>query len=166
MRKIGQAAVEVISYAIFFLLTLLFSLYAFYQLQFQEISKAQDSYTQEFSYKIAENINFVFSSGNNSWYSFPLPPNVLGKDYYLLVSFARPGFAGQKETGFVYVNLKDDKNTSKSAILITSAINFISSQDIGLVSSTSNLIRINSSIRCLNVSNNGGILYLSKGVSC
>lgn len=103
MQKLrnGQAAVEVFSYAAFFLLVFVASAAVFLQQQSQGLTRAENAYAQEVADGFSDRINTAFVAGPGFSQQFSVPPNILGRPYQIQVS-SGPSPAST-ETGFVYV---------------------------------------------------------------
>ncbi|MCX8198025.1 MAG: hypothetical protein N3F07_02410 [Candidatus Micrarchaeota archaeon] len=160
--SIGQAAVEVISYSVLFLLMLLLSIAIFFYLQSQEIAKAENAYAQQIAYQLSDQINVAFVAGDGFWHTVRIPPDLLGKNYQFMVSRAY-GQQAQNETGFVYVNWNSGKS-SVSAPAITASFG-ISSLGSG-IGYSGDFIEINSTVSCLNISNQAGNITFGRAASC
>ena len=118
-RTNGQAAVEVLSYAAFFLLVFVTSVAVFLQLQEQELSRAENAYAQQVAYQFADYIETAFISGPGFSEKVTMPSDIHGKPYTITISRALGGAGGQ-ETGFVYVDWRGPVHESSfSAPTIT-----------------------------------------------
>lgn len=105
-NKKGQAAVEVLAYASFFLLVFAVLSAVFLSAQGQELSRAENAYAQEIAYSFSDNVRTAFIAGPGFVQDLVLPPNLLGKPYAIrLSSAAEPGLGQDiRETGFIYVD--------------------------------------------------------------
>ncbi len=116
----AQAAIEVFSYAAFFLLVFVATAAIFFQQQSQGITRAENAYAQEIADGFADRIHTTFVAGPGFSQEFSVPKNILGRPYILQVS-AAPGPA-TVETGFVYVAWQGSSgNASLSSPTITTA---------------------------------------------
>ena len=118
----AQAAVELLSYAAFFLLAFVATAVVFLQLQGQELARAENAYAQEIAYQFADYIQVAFVAGPGFRQNVTMPERLLDKPYEIAVSHgAAPG---TNETGFVYVNWEGPvRNSTFSAPTITSNYN-------------------------------------------
>ena len=117
--KRGQAAVEVLAYAGFFFMVFVAAVSIFLQVQNQELSRAEHSYAQEIAYGFADSIHTAFVAGPGFVETVNVPKDILGKRYWLLVSYSKDASAG---TGYVYVDwLSGGKNESFSAPTVTAS---------------------------------------------
>ena len=82
----AQAAVELLAYAAFFLLAFVSVVAVFFQLQSQELSRAQHAYAQEISYSLADSIRTALVAGPGFWEEVDMAPNILGKPYNITIS--------------------------------------------------------------------------------
>ncbi|MEM4633922.1 MAG: hypothetical protein QW275_02085 [Candidatus Anstonellaceae archaeon] len=158
----AQAAVEMLSYGIFFLLVFVIATAVFLHLQAQEISRAENAYAQQLAYQLADQINIAFVAGPGFWHTVRVPPDLLGKQYRLIVSRAY-GQQAQYETGFVYVDWNGGKS-SVSAPTVTSAFSIgASGPGIGY---SGQFVEINSTVSCLNISNIAGNITFRRASAC
>ena len=129
--KIGQAAIEVMSYGALFLLVFVAVTAAVFQMQSQELSRAEFAYAQQEAYAFADHIQTAFIAGDGFWESVPVQPKLLGKDYKIVVSMPSSASAASVETGFVYVQWRGvSGNMSASAPTVTTKYGFISGPGI------------------------------------
>lgn len=126
--RCGQAAVEMLSYAAFFLFVFVSSASILLHMQNQEILRAETAYAQNVAHAFSNNIHVAFISGEGYKETVKLPKDILGKRYWLLIS--RSPNANEIETGFVYVEwLSDGKNMSFSAPTITANYTWVTDAD-------------------------------------
>lgn len=157
----AQAAVEVLSYAAFFLLVFVVSVALFLQLQGQELTRAEYAFAQQVAYQFADYVHVAFVAGPGFSQTISMPPTLLGKDYNITVS--RPssstaaGYQASTETGFAYVEWKSPSGTaSVSAPTLTTAYDATLCDGIG-VNSETGFVEINpSKTGPFNLSNEGG----------
>ncbi len=154
----GQAAIELLAYASFFLLVFVAVVAVFFQMQSQELSRAESSFAQEVAYQFADDINTAHIAGTGFWQKVELPPNILGKNYSLTVS-RRLGVLDE-ETGFVYVDWQgvSGRNVSLSAPTITGAYDYVRGEGVGNDSRDFILITAKS----VNISNLNGTIWIKK----
>ncbi|GEM_PF-916579 len=103
----AQAAVEVLAYASFFLLVFVAVVAVFFQMQSQELSRAEHAYAQEIAYEFSDHIHTTFVAGPGFYQVITVPPDLLGKPYNISISRKLPSAIGTTafvETGFVYVD--------------------------------------------------------------
>jgi hypothetical protein len=151
------------SYGAFFLLIFVIAVAIFFQMQSQEISRAEYAYAQQVAYHLSDQIHVAFVAGPGFWEVVRVPSDLLGKDYQFVVTRGQGQQAGH-EAGFVYVSWNNGAS-SVSAPTITTAYNaVISPGNIGYIDSTK--IEINRSTSCLNISNSGGNIMFSKASIC
>jgi len=174
--KSGQAAVEVLAYASFFLLVFAAIAAVFLQLQSQELSRAESAYAQQIAYGLADNVHTAFIAGPGFSQEVALPLKLLGKDYSIRVSsstlpLSQPVQSGVGETGFVYVDWQGTADTQTFSVpSVTSA--FRATESRPFISIDGNFIEIDAS-KCqrLNISSvtdssgNDEILF-EKGSGC
>ncbi len=141
----AQAAVEVLSYASFFLLVFVAAVALFLQLQGQELSRAQYAFAQQVAFQFADNIKVAFVAGPGFSQTVSMPPLLLGKNYTITVS--RPssetpgGYQADTETGFVYVEWQSSSGTaSVSAPTLTTSYDFV--RCAGITSNTQGFVVI------------------------
>ena len=164
----GQAAVEVLAYASFFMFVFAIGIAAFFQMQSQEISRAEYAYAQEIAEEFADYVNTAYVAGPGFREEVTLPPELLGKDYEIRVSSRGTGEA----TGFVYVSWPAPAGSpgKPSAIAPTPATNFkaVSSGDfikvdgdfIVIKPANGGKIRIENNLT--GTENNENVIYISK----
>ena len=101
----GQAAVEVLAYASFFLLVFAAVTAVFLQMQNNELSRAESAYAQEIAYGFADNVRTAFIAGPGFSQEITLPARLLGKPYKIRISSSAdlPPDSPVAETGFIYV---------------------------------------------------------------
>jgi len=117
-KKRAQAAAEVLSYAAFFLLIFVASVAVFFQMQSQELSRAENAYAQEIAYGFSDHIRTAFIAGDGFSQRFDIAPDILGKPYKIWLS--RGTNPNLKETGIVYVEWKGSSGeTSLSSPTVT-----------------------------------------------
>ena len=105
-------------YAGFFFMVFVTAVAVFLQVQNQELSRAENAYAQEIAYGFADSIQTAFVAGPGFVESVRLPPDILGKRYWVEVSHS-PN-ADSLETGLVYVEwLSNGQNMSFSAPTVT-----------------------------------------------
>ncbi|HIH19609.1 TPA: hypothetical protein HA225_06605 [Candidatus Micrarchaeota archaeon] len=159
----GQAAVEVLAYAAFFLLVFVTSVAIFLQLQEQELSRAENAFAQEVAYGFADHIETAFVAGKGFSQTVTLPSNIHGKPYIITVSKAER--ADLKETGFVYVDWQGPSRiNSFSAPTITSSYDLLVDPSGFISNPNANSILINASkgLR-VKIENTGSSIKFSKG---
>ena len=161
MKIKAQAAIELLSYAAFFLFTFVAATAVFFQLQSQELSRAERSLAQELAYQLADQINTAFIAGPGFSQAVQIRPTLLGKPYSFSIS--RITGATDKESGLVYVNWQDSSGQrTVSAPTVTAAYDLVvSSGYIG--TDGSNFIMVNSTIGTLNMTNTDGTIKFRKG---
>ena len=143
-RLRAQAAIEVFSYAAFFLLIFVATAAIFFQQQSQGITRAENAYAQEIADGFADRIHTAFVAGSGFSQEFSIPSNILGRPYLLQVS-AAPGPA-TTETGFIYVVWQGSSGeASLSAPTITTDYRATEFQDFIKVSATTGRITIDAS---------------------
>jgi hypothetical protein len=114
----AQAAVELLAYAAFFFAVFVTAVAIFIQVQTQELSRSENAYAQEIAYGFADSIHTAFVAGPGFTESVSVPRDILGKRYWLMVSYSPD--AASYETGLVYVEwLSNGRNSSFSAPTIT-----------------------------------------------
>ena len=119
-RMRAQAAVEMLSYAAFFLLVFVASVSVFFQQESQGLTRAESAYAQQIADSFADSIQTAFVAGPGFSQQVSIPHDLLGKPYKILVSYSPP--PSSAETGFVYVEWNGvSGSTSFSAKTITSA---------------------------------------------
>lgn len=108
----GQAAVEVLSYAAFFMLVFVVSVAIFLQLEEQELSRAENAFAQQVAYQFADYIETAFIAGPGFSENVTMPDSIHGRPYTITVSLpAGLGGAGSQETGFVYIDWRGPVRT-------------------------------------------------------
>ena len=155
----AQAAVEMLSYASFFLFVFVVAVAVFFQIQTQELSRAETAYAQEVAYGFANQIRTAYIAGNGFEERVTIPKDILNKPYTLSIS--RNQNPTGTETGFVYVEWQGPNGPrSFSASTITSNYNAAISPGFIFYSSPY-MITINASRNLpINISNNnGGIIF-------
>ncbi|VVB99635.1 Uncharacterised protein [uncultured archaeon] len=145
-RNKGQAAVEVLAYASFFLLAFVATMAVFFQMQSQELSRAEHAYAQEVAYQFADYVHTAFVAGPGFVQNVTLAPDILGKPYTISVSqkvATSATSAAERETGFAYVDWQGPSGLSTySAPTITAAYAATESSCIK-VDTTTSFIRMN-----------------------
>jgi hypothetical protein len=137
------------------------------QVQNQELSRAEHSYAQEIAYGFADNIQTAFVAGPGFVETVRVPKDILGKRYWLLVSYSQD--ASAIATGFVYVDwFSGGKNTSFSAPTVTASYSPTTDSD-GFVTVTappgqSTFIVVDARQNFpIKISNEGGTIRIAKG---
>jgi len=158
----AQAAIELLAYAAFFLFTFVAAVAVFFQLQAQEISRAERSFAQEIAFQMADQINTAFIAGSGFSQSVQITPMLLGKPYTMTIS--RITGATSKESGLVYVNWKgpSGQELTVSAPTVTAAYNLTPSANYVWTDSSSFTV-VNSTIGTLNMTNRNGTIHFTKG---
>lgn len=122
----GQAAIEVLSYAAFFMLVFVVGAAIFLQLEEQELSRAENAFAQQVAYQFADYIETAFIAGPGFSGNVTVPASIHGRPYTISVS--RPsgiGGAGSQETGFVYIDWRGPVRASSfSAPSVTADYQF------------------------------------------
>lgn len=112
----GQAAVEVLAYASFFLLVFVMVSAVFMSAQAQELTHAENAYAQEIAYGFSDNVRTSFIAGPGFSQTISLPPNLLGKPYTLRISSTQfSPDAEIRESGFVFVEWQGQANPQSFA---------------------------------------------------
>ncbi|VVB73931.1 Uncharacterised protein [uncultured archaeon] len=159
--KGGQASVELISYASFFFLVFMAAVAIFFQIQGQEMSRAEYANAQEIANGLADRIHTAFVAGPGFEERFFLSRSLLNRPYTLSVtSGATPQ---SQQTGFVYVEWQGASGpASYSAVAI--ATNYTATTQSGFISFAANRIAINASQGlALNISNENGTIRFKPG---
>jgi hypothetical protein len=107
----GQAAIEVLAYASFFLLVFVSITAVFLQAQNQEMTRAENAYAQQIAYAFADQVHTAAIAGPGFSQQVAIPPDLLGKPYTLRIS--SPQVAQQAnitESAFVYVEWQGQGN--------------------------------------------------------
>ncbi len=159
----AQAAVELMSYAAFFLLILVATIAIFFQTQSQETTRAENAYAQEIAYGFADHIRTAFIAGSGFSENFTIQPSILGKPYRILVS----GYGASPasvETGIVYVEWQGPGgNASFSAPTVTAAYG-VTTYGQFITHPPGNFIVIDSEYgQSLLMNNTNGVIRISKG---
>ena len=159
----AQAAIELMSYAAFFLLILVATIAIFFQTQAQETTRAENAYAQEVAYGFADHIRTAFIAGSGFSENFTIQPNILGKPYRILVSHS--GSPALKETGLVYVEWQGPGGSaSLSAPSVTAAYQSINYGSFITQPPPGNFIVIDSEYgQSILMSNSNGRITISKG---
>ena len=142
----GQAAVEVLAYASFFLLVFAVISAVLLSAQSQELSRAESAYAQEIAYTFADHVRTAFIAGPGFVQDIELSPRLLGKPYVMRLSSAgEPGPDQEiRETGFIYVKWQGQNDQSSfSAPAATS--HFLPKYDGKMVRDDSGFILVNAS---------------------
>lgn len=140
----GQAAIEVMSYGALFLLVFVAITAAVFQLQSQELARAEFAYAQQAAYAFADHIQTAFIAGDGFWERVPVQPKLLGKDYKIVISRPSGSSAALVETGFVYVQWRSAYgNMSASAPTVTTK--YAPSIGLGIDTNTQNFVEISPS---------------------
>jgi hypothetical protein len=157
----GQAAIEVMSYAGFFLLVFVVTVAVFLQLQNQELARAENAFAQEVAYQFADQIKTASIAGSGFWQNVSLAPTINGKPYKIYVS--RGGQPGVTETGLVYVEwAAPSGNQTFSAPTITSSYSALT--DGSMITTDADYIIIDPSMgSAVKMENVGGRIIFSKG---
>ena len=170
----GQAAVEVLAYASFFLLVFVMISSVFLSAQGQELSRAENAYAQEIAYGFSDSVRTSFIAGPGFAQVITIPPNLLGKPYLLRISSTSFGQGAQiKETGFAYIDWQGQANQQSFASpLVANSFDAVDTSD-GFIKvdrgSPTQFITINASIgarlKLSNVldSDGKGIILIEKG---
>ncbi|MEM2137718.1 MAG: hypothetical protein QW568_01390 [Candidatus Anstonellaceae archaeon] len=158
----AQAAIELLAYAAFFLFTFVAAVAVFFQLQAQEVSRAERSFAQELAFQLSDQINTAFIAGSGFSQSVQITPMLLGKPYTMTISRITGPTA--KESGLVYVNWKgpSGQELTASALTVTAAYNLTPSANY-ISTDASNFIVVNSTIGTLNMTNKNGTIHFTKG---
>ena len=160
----AQAAIEVLAYAGFFFLVFVAAVSVFLNIQNQELTRAENSYAQEIAYGFSDSIHTTFVAGPGFVQTVRMPRDILGKRYWLKVSYS-PN-AATSETGLAYVEWESfGKNTSYSAQTITANYQPIT-DSLGFVTTPpgSNFIVIDANQNLpINISNVNGTIKIGKG---
>ncbi|MCX8174791.1 MAG: hypothetical protein N3E51_01135 [Candidatus Micrarchaeota archaeon] len=165
----GQAAVEVLSYASFFLLGFVVATAVFFQMQSIEISRAEHSFAQEIAYELADHIHTAFVAGPGFVQNVTLPSDILGKPYRISISRKPSTMALVPETGFVYVEwMGPSQNSSFSAPTITSSYSLVSYSGFIETNAETGFIEINPAgypggRPTIRMENMNGTIRISKG---
>ena len=154
----GQAAVELLAYAAFFLLIFVSSVAVFSQQQSQGLTRAESAYAQQIALSFADSIQTAFVAGPGFSQQVSIPHDLLGKPYKLVLS---KGLSpASTETGFVYVEWNGIRgNTSFSAPAITSAYSVTESGSFIVLDTPTNQIIIDPNQGqqlCMRNTNEGG----------
>lgn len=137
----AQSAIEVISYAAFFLLIFIATMGVLLQQQNQGLIRAENAFAQELAFSIADSIHTAFVAGPGFSQIVKLPNDVLGTPYNISISFSSS--PSSIETGFVYVELiGSPRRASFSAPTITTSYFALSSGNFIKVDSASERIII------------------------
>jgi hypothetical protein len=160
----GQAAVEVLSYAAFFLLVFIGSVAVFLQMQNQDIVRAEYSYAQQIANRIADQVHVAVVAGNGFVQAVSIPNSLLGKEYNITIS--RPNLASPAavETGFVYIEwvASNGRLASVSAPTITSSYDVVTWAPKITLNATTNSIIVRSDVGRINMTNINGTIKISK----
>jgi hypothetical protein len=150
-----------LAYASFFLFTFVAAVAVFFQLQAQEVSRAERSFAQELAFQLADQINTAFIAGSGFSQSVQITPLLLGKPYTITIS--RITSSTSKESGLVYVNWRgpSGQELTASAPTVTAAYNLTASSGY-IRADTANFIVVNSTIGNLNMTNRNGTIYFTK----
>lgn len=170
----GQAAVEVLAYASFFLLVFAVVSAVFLQMQSQELSRAETAYAQEIAYSLSDHVRTAFTAGGGFTEEITLPARLLGKQYSIRVSSSAdlPPETPVKETGFIYVDWQGASGRqSFSAPASTSVFRAVDSPPF--ISTDGNFISVDAGIcQKLNISNvvdqrdGKNVLLFEEGSGC
>ena len=153
-----------LGYAAFFMLVFVIAMVVFFQMQSQELSRAENAFAQEVAYSFADSIRTAFIAGSGFSQSVAVPPDILGKPYVIGVSHS--GDPGISETGFVYVYWQGQlRNASLSAPTVTSDYGMVTSGSFMTGDKGAEIIRINPAGNCqvVNMTNINGRIIFSKG---
>ena len=107
----GQAAIEVLAYASFFLLVFVSISAIFLSAQNQEMSRAENAYAQQLANTCADPVHTSAIAGPGFSQKVDIPPDLLGKPYTIRIS--SPQVAKQSkitESAFVYVEWQGQNN--------------------------------------------------------
>lgn len=170
----GQAAVEVLAYASFFLLVFVAVTAIFLQMQSNELSRAESAYAQEIAYGFADNVHTAFIAGPGFSQEITLPVRLLGKPYQIKISSSAdlPQGAPITETGFIYVEWQGAAGQqSFTAPAATPA--FRAADSSPFIATEGNFIEINASVcQKLNLSSiidsadGKNVILVEKGSGC
>jgi hypothetical protein len=112
----GQAAIELLAYATFFLLAFVVIVSSLVYLQGQEQMRAENAYAQQVAQMFANKIYVTYTSGPGLMQRVELPADILGKPYTIGLS---------NRTGILYMNWESKgRNMSFSTNTITSIYDF------------------------------------------
>jgi len=142
----GQAAVEVLAYAGFFLLVFAAISAVLLSAQAQELSRAESAYAQEIAYAFADHVRTAFIAGPGFSQDIEIPSSLLGKPYVMRLSSAGPSGPGMqiRETGFIYVEWQGQSDRSSFSAQ-AAASRFQAKYDPQVVRDDSGFILINAS---------------------
>lgn len=152
-----------LSYSAFFLLAFLGMMVVFFQMQSQELARAENAYAQEVAWGFSDQIRTALVAGPGFAQTVQIPPSILGKPYTITVS-RKISFGGgttppERETGFVYI---DWQGPSRPAVF--SAPTATTSYDVqtsGCISNPSlEFIRISSSCGQIRMENRNGTILI------
>jgi len=162
----GQAAVEMLAYAIFFLMIFVVIVSVFFQTQAQEMTRAENAFAQEVANGFADNIRIAYIAGPGFSQTVTLPQYIQNKQYTLTIS-KNPN-PGQSETGFVYVDWRGQMQPmSFAATTITTQ--YSQTTDATCISTPAGtdyiVVNVSASPTCqkLNMSNINGVIRITKG---
>jgi hypothetical protein len=142
-RARAQAAVEVLSYAAFFLLIFVATVAVFFQQQSQGLTRAENAYAQEIASGFADHIQTAFVAGPGFSQTFAIPKTLLGKPYKISLS-AAPS-PSSRETGFVYIDWQGPSGSASfSSPTITTAYSATAFGGFITINSTTSKIVIDS----------------------
>ena len=163
----GKASVELISYAAFFFLVFMAAVVIFFQMQSQEMYRAENANAQEIAYGFADQIRTAFVAGDGFGQSISIPTNILNKPYTLSITSA--GTASTTPTGYVYVEWQGvNGQESVSAATMTTNYNATacttSNPNAFICQNVSGRITINASQQHMVImSNNNGTIIFTQG---
>lgn len=152
----AQAAIEMLSYATFFLFIFVTAVAIFIFIESQENSRAENAYAQQIAYGFAESIQTTFIAGDGFEQTVRLPSDLLGKPYLLMVSKGESPQISQ--TGLVYVSWDAaDRGGSFSAPTVTTNYTVTTSP---YVTYESPVIIISPGVKKINLTNNKGAINI------
>lgn len=159
--KKAQASVELISYAAFFFLIFVAAVAIFFQLEAQEMTRAQNANAQQIATGFADEIHSAYVAGPGYWEIVTVPTSTLNQPYNLSITYATSAVPSSMEsTGFVYLEWQGQSGPmSYSAPTVTNA--FISNQ--WQVYSGRITIQVNSTTPSVNISNQNGTIDIEPG---
>ncbi len=159
----GQAAVEAMSYAAFFLLVFVGAATLFLQMQSQDLTRAEYAYAQQVAYGFADSIHIAALAGDGYFQTVRVPADMLGRSFNITISrpSLRLGSQAYEETGIVYVDWEasNGRHSSVSAPTITTSYNYWPSYFIG--NDSRDFIVISSGAGQLNMTNRNGTIWIT-----
>ena len=145
----AQASVEFLAYAGFFLLVMVVAVSVFDQLQSGEQSRAENAYALSIADEFAAHINAAVAAGPGYSEIVAIPSDIEGQPYNVSLSYSYFPAASQ-ETGFVYVEWRDQNSVlnSVSAPTISTLYNVSSPSGCVYLDNTDNPGRITLTSPC------------------